>query len=84
MNVVTESTKKNSELVERIEVKDTPFTIVKVNGEFFGTMGKYRITEPVEDLEECKKSLEGFNWNRVMQVVMLLVEELTVGDGKEI
>lgn len=77
MNVVKEKNKKNKELVERHEIENSPFTVIKTENDVFGTMGKYRITEPYDSIEECEKALKEFSWNRVMQVVMLLVEELT-------
>ena len=29
---------ENQELIKRHEIKDTPFTIVEIDGEFFGAM----------------------------------------------
>lgn len=64
----------NTEMIERIEIKDTPFTAVRVENQWFLSMGKYRITEPTEDKEECMKEAENTTWNRIMQVVQIMVE----------
>ncbi len=78
MNIVEEKNVENTELVKRHEMEDSPFIVVETRGEFFGAMGNYRLTEMYEDLEECKRSLSEFTWNRVIQVMMLLNEKLNV------
>lgn len=59
----------------REDVEDSPFTLISIDGgkEFFGTMGKYRITDPGSK-EELLKDLKEFNWNRIVQVMLLLLE----------
>lgn len=62
------------ELVKRKEVENTPFTIITTNGKSFGAMGKYRITEPYDKEEEVEKELKKITWNRLIQVVILLID----------
>ncbi len=72
-----ENTKKdsgNKELVERENLKDTPFEIITIDNESFGTMGEYRITEKNKSKEEIKKELGKITWNRIIQIVMILEE----------
>jgi len=64
----------NEELVKRQKVEDTPFEIITINGESFGTMGEYRLTEKASNIEEVKKQLEKITWNRIIQIVMILEE----------
>ena len=69
--------KKNyskKQLVEREQLKDTPFEIITIEGESFGTMGQYRLTEKYKDRKEVKKELEKITWNRIIQIIMLLDE----------
>lgn len=70
----------NSEMIKRHDVKDTPFTIIETESTLFGTMGSYRITEyeskEKKTAEKLSNELKNFNWNRVIQVVMLLTETL--------
>lgn len=80
MNITKEVPQENHELIKRDHVENTPFTIIELNGAYFGTMGQYRITEPTTDKEQLKKDLETFNWNRVIQVLMLLNEQFNVND----
>ncbi len=86
---VEKTNKPNSnseELIERIEVKDTPFTVIITEGMIFGVMGIYRVTEKYgiegiieEDREEIKEmvidEVREITWNRIVQVMMLLMEK---------
>lgn len=78
MDVVSKNAEmqENTELVKKIEMEDTPFTIVELEGRFFGTMGNYRLTEQFDSFEECEEVMKEFSWNRVIQVMMLLVDKL--------
>ena len=73
---VNTTDKKNSgsEIIQKEEIKDTPFTIITVENKSFGTMGDYRITEPKKTVKEVKEELEKITWNRILQVVMILDE----------
>ncbi len=78
MDVVSKNAEmqENTELVKKVEMEDTPFTIVELEGRFFGTMGNYRLTEQFDSFEECEEVMKEFSWNRVIQVMMLLVDKL--------
>ena len=65
---------KKKQLIKRTEIKDSPFTVVTVDGRSFGVMGKYRITEDSDSVREVKEQLEAITWNRIIQVVLLLDE----------
>ena len=68
------SKEDSSATIERTDVKDTPFTIVKTEEAIFGVMGQYRITEKCKTVEACKKEVKKITWNRVVQVIMVLQE----------
>lgn len=72
MNTETE------ELIERTEVKDTPFTIIRIKAknESFATLGEYRITEVYEHNKDLEEELKTITWNRIIQVIMILTEKL--------
>tara|TARA_B110000879_G_C11146596_1_gene502714 strand:- start:17 stop:307 length:291 start_codon:yes stop_codon:yes gene_type:complete len=65
--------KDSSETIKREDVKDSPFTIITIEGKSFGTMGEYRLTEE-GNIKEIRKQLKTITWNRIIQVVMLLDE----------
>lgn len=71
----------SEELIKRHQVKDTPFTIIELNKDennkiFFGTLGKYRITEDYKTLEECETEVNIINWNKITNICALLIETL--------
>lgn len=71
--------KQNSnseELIERTEIKDSPFVVTTVGVGSFVTMGKYRLTEVFDRKEEAIQNAELITWNRLIQVIILLNEEL--------
>ena len=65
----------NNELVTRHEIDKTPFTVIGIKEGFFGTMGKYRITEIQEKRQDVIDELSQITWDRIVQVMLLLVEE---------
>lgn len=63
-----------NEMIKKEEIKETPFTIITIDEKSFGSMGDYRITEPMGTVEEVRKELKKITWNRILQVVMILDE----------
>lgn len=72
---------KGTELVKRVELKDTPFMMVSVQDEntnevrHFGTMGKWRVTELYDKQSKVQTELEKVTWNRLMQVIGIVLDE---------
>ena len=65
------------ELIFKEEVDSTPFTIVSTDERktYFAVMGRYRITESTyTNLADFKSELKGFDWNRLVQIVLVLLE----------
>ena len=50
---LSDTTDKNSYLVEFVEIKGTPFTAVKENENWFVIMGKYKLRETFENKESA-------------------------------
>ncbi len=75
--------KKEKTPLTRHEVDKSPFVVVgnDENG-WVGTMGKYRITEPVKTKEECIKDVSEITWDRIVQV-LILINQLEVKDESE-
>jgi|SaaInlStandDraft_1057018.scaffolds.fasta_scaffold09750_2 translation elongation factor P/translation initiation factor 5A len=72
-NVEEQDKQTSSETISREEVKDSPFHVITIDGESFGIMGDYRLTEKMSK-EKVKKELKKITWNRIIQVIMLLDE----------
>jgi hypothetical protein len=66
---------KNRELISKTEIPNTPFTVVNIDNEFYGVMGKYRLTEGVETEQKCIELVSEISWNRLIQVILILKEE---------
>jgi hypothetical protein len=74
---VNEADKQNysDELVKQIPIEDTPFMAVKMEDYWFLTLGKYRLTEKLKSLQECKDEAENTSWFRIMQIVNVMIKE---------
>lgn len=70
---VSQTDKQNYRFNEMI--KGTPFTIIKEEeGDFFGVMGKFQITEHYENYEDLKEELQKITWDRLIQVIAILTD----------
>lgn len=67
---------KGTELIKTHNVKNTPFVIIEEteNKQFFGSIALYRITNYYQTKEECEKELTTITWDRISQVMMILIE----------
>lgn len=70
------------QLLQKIPIEDTPFQATKAplneqSGKpvWFLTMGKYRLTQPLETLEEVLEACKDVSWNRILSVIQILILE---------
>ena len=70
------------ETIKREEIKDSPFHVITIEGESFGVMGDYRLTEKSRSATKIKDELKKITWNRIIQVIMLLEEVKTKINNK--
>lgn len=73
----------SNELVERIPITDTPFTAIRLDNKWFLTMGKYRISEPVDSFEQIQMEAENTTWDRIMQVILIVINEQKEADSRK-
>lgn len=76
---------KNTELLQRIELEDTPFKMIgnETDG-WVGTLGKYRLTEPFEEKEQLEKYLQkNNNWELLCNVISIMVKETLNAQAEE-
>lgn len=66
---------QSEELIKRTEVHDSPFTIIGIDGKYFGSMGKYRITESYDTEDEAYGVTEKITWNRIVQVIAIMLDK---------
>lgn len=65
----------SKQLVEQHKIEGTPFTAIKFQERWFLTLGKYRLTNQLGSIEECKAEAEDASWTRIMQVMKIMIEE---------
>ena len=71
-----EITVENEQLIKRHEIPTTPFTIVEIEGEYFGSMGNYRLTEKFKSFEEAHDAITANTWNNVTNLIITIHEIL--------
>ena len=71
-----------NQTIKRVEIPDSPFHVITIDGESFGVMGDYRLTEKSASEAEVRIELSKITWNRIVQVVMLLEEVRTKINNK--
>ncbi len=72
----------NEELITQEKIEDTPFHIIGTKQGYFGAVGKYRITEPKKTKTEVKKELKEITYNRIVQIVLILMQSQRIIDDE--
>ena len=70
----------DTELLNKIEVSGTPFTIVNNNDGkgWFILMGKYNISgNGYESQEDAFENASKIDWDKILQVIQILIRELS-------
>jgi len=70
--LVQEGTEKGQVEVKTTELEGTPFILIEEAGGYYGIMGKYRLTEKKESLEEVKEEITEMSWNNIVKVMMIV------------
>lgn len=74
----TNDTKENSsseQLIERIPIDETPFTMVRSENKCFGTVGRYKVTEDYKTIPEVEEAILKFDWKILLKVLTIVIEE---------
>ena len=67
---------ENEELTKIEVVEGTPFTVVKVDDQYFLALGKYRLSELLDSEEEAKEEINDLSWNRLLSVMYAVANEV--------
>lgn len=67
--------KISGELLEQVSIHDTPFTAVKFGKNWFLCLGKYRLTNQLGSLDECKAEAKDASWIRIMQIIKIVIQD---------
>lgn len=63
------------QLLEKVEIEGTPFTAIKLDAKWFLTMGKYRISELYDTLQEVQQDAQDASWMRIMTIMNIMIQE---------
>ncbi|AXH75301.1 MAG: hypothetical protein [Microviridae sp.] len=74
---IEEAPKDNEQLIQREDVDGTPFIMITIKDETFGTLGNYKITESYYNKKQCENELRKMDWNNVVKVMTVVHEILT-------
>lgn len=66
---------EGTEIVQRKPIEGSPFTIVKKDGKCMLTMGKFKISEMMEEEEISIYILEN-EWNLIATIAGIIAEEV--------
>lgn len=69
------SASESKQLVQRINIKETPFEAVKFDQKWYLIMGKYRLTEGLNAFEDVENEAFNTSWFRIMQIVQIMIDE---------
>lgn len=77
-----ENSSENKKMIERIPLEGTPFTMLRVEKECFGALGKYRITDMYNTIPEVEEKLIKKDWDTIMIVATIVaLEEVYKNEG---
>lgn len=72
---ITKSNSNSKQLLEQVPINDTPFTAIRMEDKWFLALGKYRLTNQLGSLEECKAEAQDASWIRIMQIMKIVIQE---------
>lgn len=73
----------NTQDVEMVKIEKTPFHAIRTEKGCCVIFGKVRVTDWVETMPEAIESVEGFNWNILIGVVVQVATDVTVETLRE-
>lgn len=76
LNTTEEQNNKESnskELIEKRQIPETPFTAIRIEDKWFLTLGKYRLTNPVDSYEAIEADAQNTSWDRLLQIMKIVV-----------
>jgi len=64
----------NNELVEVIDIQETPFTARKFEDVWIVTVGKYKLSPNLQTYEECQEFVKNPTWDMITALIQTLIE----------
>lgn len=67
---------KNTEMIQREEVENSPFQIITIEGKHFLTLGNYRVTEETTDKEILREMVKQRDWRLLASYTTIIAEKV--------
>jgi len=65
---------EKEQLIETMDVKDTPFTVIRKDDKYAVCMGQNRLSAWFESEEEAYADCKDVSWDRLLNVIMLCIK----------
>lgn len=73
----------SSELIQRVQMKDTPFWIIGTpETQYFGTLGKYQVTEKFPTIQAVQDHIENGIWEMIIKIAGIVAADLIEQNDK--
>lgn len=73
MNEIGNRVSSNEEIIKRERIEGTPFDAINEGDGWFLVMGRFKITEKTENIQELEEQIKGVNWGLLGNVVSAIV-----------
>lgn len=73
---------ENSQLIEHTGVEGTPFTAVTDSDGTFITLGRYKLTERFDTVENAMQNMEENKWTQILNIVAIVQEKIIEKEKK--
>jgi len=74
---------KSDVLTEVEAIEGSPFSIVKIDDEYFLALGKYRLSELSKDKKEVLDSVNDTSWERMLALMHAVAIEVVANDKRK-
>lgn len=75
-NSESNSDEKIKQLLNKEEIPNTPFTLVKTQEGYFITMGKYRLSQAHKTKEKAIQDLTINQWHHIATIAIIMAENI--------
>lgn len=65
---------EKTELVTRENIPNSPLWIVGYEDKYYGLLGNYRLTEPMDTKEEVRELIEPMTWDNITRLIQIVIE----------
>lgn len=68
------SSNSGDKIIERKQYGETVIWIIGKEGEYFATIGKYKLSNSYETMDEVEEMLDGTDWHSVINAIAIMID----------